>query len=33
MYSQTGIERSPTGEGVPQNRDNIKDDKKCQLMP
>ena len=31
MYSQTCIERSPTGHCTPQNRVNIKNDKKAML--
>ena len=33
MYSQTCIERSPSGDGFPQNRGNIKNDEKCHFMP
>lgn len=31
VYSQTCIEQSPSGDGIPQNRGNIKNDKKYHL--
>ena len=33
MCSQTCVERLTTGDGVPQNRGNIKNDKKCPFTP
>ena len=32
MYSQTCIEWSSSGDGVPQNKSNIKNNKKCHFM-